>query len=239
MNIISIETGRVTWLFPTEEIVPLGGLDGMAALRAVAERYQFKNFPENPAREEIDKNGLKFSTGMFESADGRFGVGEFALFNDGMVALSNTTEHSSAFLQDVFDFVVAEFGFRRPISPIKKVAVSVVIVEFDHAVSNMLANQSALLSLISGYLNELSDTTHGVEVTRLDFTLNDPAATGALNSRPRFILESRAGTPLLRRRYYSNATMPTRAHLELLSKIEENFMRDLSSPRTSPSLGAV
>jgi len=230
MDIISLETGRVTWLFPTEEILPLGGgLDIMEVIKAVADRYRFKDFPKNPAREEIDKNGLKFSTGVLESKDHRAGIGEFTLFNDGTVAISNTTEYSSAFLEDLFDFVVGEFGFRRPVSPIKKVTVSIVIVEFERAVANMLAKQSGLLSLIGGYLNEPLNTAYGIEVTRLDFTLNDPAATGALNTRPRFVLESRQGTPLSRRRYYSNAAMHTSAHLELLRKIEETFMSDPSS----------
>ncbi len=222
MDVISIETGRATWLLPVEEIVPLGGLDGMAVMRAVAERYEFKSFPQNPVREEIDKNGVKFSTGIFEADGKRTGIGEFTLYNDGLVAVSNTTEHSSAFLEDLFEFVVREFQFRQPISPIKKIYVSIVTVEFGHAVANMLAKQIALLSLIGSYLNAPQKTSHEVAVTRLDFALDDNSA--AANARPKLILESRLTVPLTRRRYYSNAAMHTKDHLELLSRIEEQFM---------------
>lgn len=60
MEIVSFDTGRVTWLFPTEEFIPLGGADGMFIIHKIAERYEFRNPPGNPTREEIDKNGLKF-----------------------------------------------------------------------------------------------------------------------------------------------------------------------------------
>lgn len=119
-------------------------------------------------KEEIDKNGLKFSTGIFESDGRRAGIGEFALYSDGIIVNSNTTEHSSAFLNDLFEYVIEEFQFRRPISPIKKIYVSIVTVEFDNAITNMLANQAGLLSLIGGFLNAPQKTSHEVEVTRLD-----------------------------------------------------------------------
>lgn len=223
MEIVSLDTGRVTWLFPTEEFVPLGGADGVAIIRQVAERYQFRNFPENPNREELDKSGLKFSGGVFEFRDRRAAVTEFVLYNDGIVAVSNTTEHSAAFLDDVFDFVIREFQFRLPISPIKKVYVSTVTIEFGHSVANILANQAALTSLIGSYLNAPLGTSHGVAVTRLDFSLDDSTVTS--NARPKLILESRAAVPLSRRRYYSNAALHTKDHLELLGKLEETFMR--------------
>jgi hypothetical protein len=227
MEIVSIETGRATWLFPTEEIVPLGGLDVMTVIKGVSERYEFKNFPQNPVREEIDKNGLKFSTGVFESRGKRAGIGEFALYSDGIIAVSNTTEHSAAFLEDLLEYVVRDFRFRIPISPIKKIYVSIVTVEFENAIANMLAHQSALLSLIGGYLNASQNTSHGVEVTRLDFALDDAAVP--TNSRPKLILEARLTVPSARRRYYSNAALHTDDHLELLSRIEESFMRPAAS----------
>lgn len=223
MEVVSFDTGRATWLFPTEEFVPLGGADAMAIIQKVADRYQFRNSPENPNREEVDKNGLKFSTGIFEFQGRRTGIGEFILYNDGIVAVSNTTEHALAFLDDLIEFVIGEFQFRRPISPIKKVYVSVLTVEFESSMANMFANHTALTSLVGTYLNAPQHTSHGVEVTRLDFSLDD--STVASNARPKLIIESRATVPLARRRYFSNAAMHTKAHVELLSQIEGTFMR--------------
>jgi hypothetical protein len=222
MEIVSIESGRATWLFPTEEFVPLGGTDGVAIIQKVVERYEFKNFPQNPTREDVEKNGLRFGTGIFENSGKRAAIGEFALYNDGLVAVSNTTEHSNAFLNDIVEFVINEFQFRPPISPIKKIFVSVLTVEFDNAVSSILANQAALLSLVGSYLNAPQSTSYSVEITRLDLALADATLTS--NARPKLILEARQSVPLARRRYYSNAAMHTKDHLELLSRIEETFM---------------
>jgi hypothetical protein len=223
MEVVSFDTGRVTWLFPTEEFVPLGGTDGILVIQQVAERYEFKKFPENPTREEVDKNGLRFGTGIFETGGKRLAIAEFVLYNDGIVAVSNTTERSEDFLNDIVDFSIREFQFRQPISPIKKVSTSIITVEFENSVANMFANQAALTSLIGNYLNAPLGTSHDVAVTRLEFSLNDSAVSP--NARPKLILESRATVPLDRRRYYSNAALHTQVHLELLGKLEETFMR--------------
>lgn len=223
MDIISIDTGRTTWLFPTEEFVPLGGTDGLSIIYKVAERYQFKNFPQQPTREDVEKNGLRFAAGIFETNGKKATINEFALYNDGLVAVANTTEHSNSFLEDIVEFAISEFQFRRPISPIKKIYVSTVTVEFEHSIGSMLAKQTALLSLVGGYLNATQGTSHNTEITRLDFALDDsPVAT---NSRPRLIIEARATVPLARKRFYCNAAMHTTALLELLSQIERTFMR--------------
>lgn len=222
MEIVSFDSGRVTWLFPTEEFVPLGGADGMSITRKIAERYEFRNPPENPTREEIDKHGLKFSAGIFQFEGKRATIGEFVLYNDGIVAVSNTTERSTAFLDDVVEFSIREFQFRRPVSPIKKVFVSIVTVEFDNSVVGLFAKQAAVTSLVADYLNAPLGTSHGVAVTRLDFSLDDSGLP--LSARPKLILEARASVPLARNRYYSNAAVQTKDHLELLSKIEEAFI---------------
>jgi hypothetical protein len=222
MQVVSIDSGRVTWLFPTEEFVPLGGTDGLGIIQNVAERYQFRVFPQNPTREEIDRNGLKFATGTFEADGKRSGIAEFVLYNDGIVAVSNTTEHSDAFLDDITKFVIDNFEFRYPISPIRKVFVSILTVEFEVAIAKILAQQSALLSLIGDYLNAPLNTTHGVEITRLDFALDDP--TRASNVGPKLIIEARQTVPLARKRYISNAAVTTKTHLELLRRIEEMFV---------------
>jgi hypothetical protein len=227
MKVVSIDVGRATWLFPTEEFAPLGGADGISVIQKVADRYQFKTFPENPNKEEVEKNGLKFSSGIIEFGNQRVAIGEFILYSDGIVAVSNETERSAAFLKDVTEYAIRELNFREPISPIKKIYASIVTVEFENSVANVLASQAALTTLIAGYLNAQQGTSCPVEVTRLDFSLNDP--TAASNLRPKLLLESRLNIPLDRRRYHSNATMHTKEHLELLSKIEETFMNPSTS----------
>jgi hypothetical protein len=224
MELISLDTGRSTWLFPTEEFLPLAGPDGMSLIQRVVDRYSFKMFPEKPIREDIDKNGLKFGLGSFAFEDITVGITDFIAYNDGIVAVSNTTERAAAFLEDVMRFLIDEQGFRHPVSTIKKVNVSILTVELAESVNTLFAHQAKLFSLIGEYLNAPLGSTHPAEVSRLDISLDD-STTGAQGSRPKLILEARQTVPLSRRRYYSNAAMHTKTHLELLGKIEETFMR--------------
>lgn len=45
MNLVSLETGRTTWLFPVEEILPLGGADGPRITAAITSKYKFTHPP--------------------------------------------------------------------------------------------------------------------------------------------------------------------------------------------------
>jgi hypothetical protein len=233
MEILSLESGRATWLFPTEEFAPLGGTDEMAIIQAVVDRYKFTTYPEKPNREEISKSGLKFQTGAFEFEGKRSGIAEFGFYSDGLVALSNTTEHSNAFLEDIIEFAKANFDFRSPRSEIKKVFVSTVIVEFEKSIAHLLTQHAALLSLVGDYLNAPQKTSHDIEVMRLDLALDD--STVASSGRPRLILEARGTVPLGRKRYYSNAAIHTNSHIQMLTRIEGMFTGPLTSEPSRPS----
>jgi hypothetical protein len=222
MKIISIDNGRTTWLLPAEEFMPLGGGDGKAVIKDVAERYSFSHAPVNPTREEIEKSGLKFSAGQMHFEGENVTIGEFTAYNDGIVANSVTTERATAFLEDIFGYLIDRFGFREPVSPIKKINVSTVIVEFDETVSAMLAKQKAITDIVAAHLNEPQGTSDKVELYRLDFVLDNSPLEKPTNL-PRLILEARATVPISQRRYYSNAAVHTKSHLKMLEEIEAVF----------------
>jgi hypothetical protein len=167
MKIISIDSGRTTWLFPAEEFMPIPGGDGKAIIQKITDRYSFSHPPLNPTREEIDKNGLKFMSGQFPFEGEKANIGEFAVYNDGLVAVANTTESGTAFLEELFTYLIKEFQFRQPVSPIKKVNVSTVIVEFDEALNSMLADQEAIMDIVAVHLNAPLNTSDKVELSRL------------------------------------------------------------------------
>ena len=65
MKIVAFEAGRVTSLFPFEEVVPLGGTTDLDVVEKIKSRYQFVKGPELTT-DEVSKNGYKFETGKFE-----------------------------------------------------------------------------------------------------------------------------------------------------------------------------
>jgi hypothetical protein len=214
-----LDSGRTTWLFPVEEILPLGGSDGSALIERVANRYQFANFPEKIVAEEVAKNGIKFTLGKFESEGHTVNVGEFAIFEDGIVAISNTTERSEAFLRDVYTFLRTEAGFREITSKVKKINLSVVVVELNESLSVLMEGRGSIMNTVGHHLNAIENTQDNIEVGRIDFVLNRKADPKSQNL-PRLTIERRSGSAFEQRRFYSSAPLTTQEHLVVLEQID-------------------
>lgn len=224
MKIVSLETGRTTWLFPVEEILPLGGSDGPAVIAAIASRYSFTHPPANPTRDEIEKNGLKFAGGQIVRDGNIANIAEFSIFNDGIVAVSTTTENAEAFLDDIYAFLVSEFAFRMITSDVKTVRLSVVVVDFETSLNAFLSTRKEEVKLIGQHLNSVEDTNLPVELARVDFMLNKDPEFRPQNI-PRLTLEKRANTQFSQCRYFSSAPIPTAKHLEILEQIDRGLVK--------------
>jgi hypothetical protein len=227
MNLISLESGRTTWLFPVEEIIPLGGADGPKIIAAISSRYKFAHPPANPAREDIDKNGLKFAGGQMLHEGKLANIAEFVVFNDGIIAVSSSTELAESFLQDIFAFLVSEFEFRAISSDVKKVHISTVVVEFNTSLNQFVQGHTAEMAVIGKHLNSIDNTDFSVEVNRLDFVLNKDPEFRPPNI-PRLTIEKRAQTQFSQHRYFSSAPIDTAKHLEILERIDRGLRKSKS-----------
>jgi hypothetical protein len=227
MNIVSLETGRTTWLFPVEEIIPLGGADGPKIIAAISSKYKFTHQPANPTREDIDKNGLKFAGGQMIRKGKIVNIAEFTVFNDGIVSVSTSTENAEAFLQEIYAFLVSEFAFREITSAVKKVNLSTVVVDFGASLNHLVQARNAEMDLIGKNLNSIDDTDFPIELARIDFALNKDPEFRPPNI-PRMTIEKRANTPFSQHRYYSSAPIHTATHLEILERIERGLLKGKS-----------
>jgi hypothetical protein len=224
MNIVSYENGRSTWLFPVEEILPLGGSDGQAIVAAISSKYKFLHPPANPTREDIEKNGLKFASGRMVGDDYSANILEFIVFNDGIVAASTSTEHAEAFLKDIYTFLVSEFSFRAITSNVKKVLLSTVVVDFETSLTRLVQGHKAEKELVRKHLNAGDDTNFPLELSRIDFALNKDPEFRPPNI-PRLVIEKRANTQFSQHRYFSSAPIHTARHLEILEKFERGMLK--------------
>jgi hypothetical protein len=227
MNMVALESGRTTWLFPVEEIIPLGGADGPKIIAAISSRYKFTHPPANPTREDIDKNGLKFAGGQMLHEGKLANIGEFVVFSDGIVAISSSTELAESFLQDIFGFLISEFDFREISSDVKRVHISTVVVEFDTSLNQFVQGHTAETAVIGKHLNSIDSTDFPVEVMRVDFALNmDPEFRPP--NIPRLTIEKRAHTQFSQHRYFSSAPIDTAKHLEILERIDRGLRKSKS-----------
>jgi hypothetical protein len=221
VRLIAVETGRATWLFPLEEIAPLEPLDRGQLTAALVERYGFKVFPaSNATAEEINKNGAKFQNGFFSFNGKRANVAELAVFNDGIVVNSNSTESASAFIEDLINFVRSNFRFRDFTSRVSRILVSQVVVEFDTRLAALVPLFEKIVALINKETDQLYETPASMDFGRIDF-LFDKEKANVDHAAPRFLIERRAGVPFSQERYYCSASMHSDSHLRILKEIEK------------------
>ena len=221
MRVISLESGRVTLLFPFEETVPLGGVDGPVVVNAITEKYNFARPPDlSVPREELNKNGIKFENGRIDFEGGRVNIGSFTVYSDGIVVEANTTERASAFLDELIPWLRSKFGFRDFTTPTKQYFLSQIVVEFDRPIAKLISGYEKMATAINSELSQIYGQIQGpMDFARLDFEF-DRATTGLQTPIPRFILERRAGVSFAQERYFAGAPMQTSRHIAVLESIE-------------------
>jgi len=221
MRVIAYEVARLTLLFPLEEIVPLDGADGKAITAAIGAKYSFSRLPDvSVSREEMNKSGLKFETGLFEVKGKPQNILALAVYNDGVnidVSVSDTAE---AFLDDLLQFLRVTFGFREFTSHPRMHFWSQLVVEFDRNVAKLINGYEKIAESVWGKVAiHYGESLPTCQFGRLDFRW-DPSNAATLEPTPRFVIERRTGVPFERERYFCGASMRTRDHEEVLEMVE-------------------
>lgn len=224
MKIVAFDAGRVTLLAPLEEFIPLGGVDGRDIVQKLAERYRFLRPPNLTAtREELDKNGLTFENGLFMFNGMQLPIVAFSAFNDGLVVLSQDTERSEAFLDDVIVWLRSEFNFRAFASEAKRYFSSQLVVEFECPLGGLIAAYDTISTAIASALEPIYKAKPKMRFARLDFEAEKTPETPI--AIPRFMIERRAGASFESERYFCGAPMRTTDHVAVLQAIERACLR--------------
>jgi hypothetical protein len=233
MKVITFDNARTTWLFPLEEFAPSSGPNPPSIVNAIAERYKFTQKPDITTREDMDKKGLVFGIGQFTVNGTTAMVNDFAVYNDGIVAICRTTELGEAFLNDVFRWVVDEFGFRK-VNNNRRLYNSTVVVEFEQSPARLVAGYEHLIEFINARAKTVMSKPAKLQFSRLDFEMDKHELADGQVAVPKFILERRGGIDFSQERYFSAATMRTGDHIAVLTEIER-LAATLSTGSQRPS----
>lgn len=220
MKVISFDNARATWLFPLEEFAPASGANPPSVLDAIAERYNFSQKPTVTTREDMDKKGLLFGVGSFSVEGNPAMINDFAIYNDGIAAVSRTTELAEAFLDDVFKWVVELFGFRQ-VDNSRRLYSSTIVVEFEHSPAQLITGHERLIELLNTRTKTVMSKPASLQFSRLDFEMDKRELADGQVALPKFVLERRGGVDFSKERYFSAATMQTADHIEVLNEIEK------------------
>jgi|SRR6185369_4194532 len=216
MKLLNKEGALVTQLFRAEEITPEGGVFIPELLAALSERYNFITLPD-PA-DAIRGAGLKFSHGQL-SKEQKINIISLQIFNDGIVVECRDTEACDIVLDDAIAYIKEKFKFREPAHIAPRKYVSVVVVNFDNDISNLLKGFSKIKRLLESSLVESNAISADIHVGRLTL-LADPALHPE-HTNTEFVLEQRVNRPFSENSFFSKAALSSQLHLKLLQQIDD------------------
>lgn len=224
MELVGTELGRVIILFTPEEGRPTQGIHQKSFVEETVKRYAFSVDGEQImgailGRKSVEP-GLIFKDGKFSFGKTSAVVQEFAVYSDGISVSAFDTDAARAFVDDLYDWLRAEFGFRGFSRDLTYLYSSQVVVKFSREFSGfteVFANAARALregmgDIYSGKIDDPSITRFGIGW--------DPKAAPDLFGRSEFIIERRLNVPFAEGHFYSRASLPTQAHLKLLQKLE-------------------
>lgn len=213
MQLISIESSRVILLFVA------GRADGTPylpdAAAALVERYRFV---ERPTKiEELTGERIHFGRGAFSGRQ----IEAFDIFSDGVIAEGKMpTEVLDEFLNDVIEWMEPTFGFKKiETHDISRTYDSNIIVQTDAKLLACIDAMSDLLKALSSSLHKANGMNHKFQSAGFSLAV-DGADIAGLKPSP-FRVERRAEIAFSKNLYFSAAPLPTKAHVEVLSRLEK------------------
>lgn len=213
MRIISFSAGSVVALFPLEAFVPLTGPNERGLLEDIDKRYHFGVKPNlSISRDELEKTGLIFDNGTYQTSSGVITIARFSVHNDGIVVRAPKTDDAESFFSDVKEWLINECGFRSVNE--KRLYLSEIVVEFEKRLDNALKD----FETISKIVTDAIDPIRGVVSSSFyGFSLQFETNSG---NTPRFSMERRIGSEVERECYYCSAPLTTQKHLKVLEELE-------------------
>ncbi|MPY74887.1 MAG: hypothetical protein GEU87_11540 [Alphaproteobacteria bacterium] len=209
-------------LFPSEEIRPQNGLYIPRSAKAVQQRYGFVSTPDfSRPLEELDREGYKFAHGQFEHDGKEILIGEFGFFSDGISVTCLDTALSDLVWNDLLAWAQNTLGMRAFIREPRRYYRSQVVVEFDQKLAGLVANFAAIATIVQNAMTETVAHRQPIDLFSIAFGMDVTKIPG-LTPVP-FTLERKVGAPFEFERFFSQASLPTRVHIEALRAIEASL----------------
>lgn len=213
MRLLAVNLARVSWWGRILDF-NIEGINYFPLItNFLVQTYNFKTFPD-PEKAPPGGVGWEFKFGNFK-IDGKPPLAlSLTLYSDSFMAdtVSNT-DHSDAFLLDMFTNLSKTFKFRDYNEVIrKKTYVSQVYVSIDKSLQTLNPKLSEISKFLS---NNTKQTDSFFDFGGMSFWSDPEKSTIGP-----FTFERAATVPFSENRYFSMAPLPTNQHVELLNKLE-------------------
>ena len=220
MELVSVATARVAWLFDIAELNPRGKSIFPEILEWLEEEYHFEKAPKS-ATDLDDSKALSFSRGTFQVQEEIFVDVELKIFSDGLVAHTwSSTRNSEAFLDNILKSAADEFNLTyKPEIVRRKICLSELNVRSSKELIGINPKLAQIAEKVSELLPKnikLAYEFAGLAVWPIQGVSNTSIAP--------FRFERKLNTSPDEHKFYSTAPLHTDEHLELLDWFEKQFM---------------
>lgn len=214
MKVVTYTSASLIALFPLAEFAPLISLNERKLNKSIGDRYSFGVIPDAaPSQAELAENGLVYESGVHETPEGDVTIARVSAHHDGVVIRASTTQQADAFFDDLQEWLIREWGFRRvPITPLY---LSDIVVDFDKPMSNMINKFDEMINIISRNMNK------NRQVKSINFQELSVGFETAEGFTPKFSIEHRVGSKPEDGKFFCTAPMETDKHVEALTQIEQ------------------
>jgi hypothetical protein len=212
MNVLYVGLARTIWLFDFASLNPTG-MSLKRVVEEIAKRYQFAQAPKNELDFD-DQRSLAFKSGTFVGQRKVPLLINSNIYSDGLVGDTlSSTDESTEFLNNLAKWLSDTYGLTVP----KERRVNYLSqIDFRSEVS--LINLNRRLEALAANLENLAKSagTH-YEVGSIQLWTDDIGKPGSLAPVK---IERKISAPFSANHYFSQAPLPTSAHVELLNEFE-------------------
>ena len=214
MKVLYVTTARTIWLFDFAAINPTG-LSLRRVIAGITERYKFAKAPKNEL--DIEENHLPFRSGVFTGKRGVPILIQLSIYGDGFVGdCMSSTDESSEFLVDLVSWLKSDHGLTVP-QPNEVNHLSQIDFQSDMSLTALNPFFPSLAKALDGF-----EKRRRYEVGSIQFWTEEAGKVGTVAA---VRIERKIGAPFSSNHYFSQAPLPTAAHLELIGGFEKELMK--------------
>ena len=221
MRVVNFDTGQILYLLPIDEVRPLSGFFLPDLLQAVRDRYQFMQGVTDIG--EALKTGAKFQNGRIHDGEKTIFIKGLEIHSDGLLITTYQTDDTEVVFNDLSSMLATSFGFRNPISEIRKRYFSVVIVDFAVPLETLVNGFAEIQGAFSDRLSRDGGIVSTPMLSR--FAIGADPKTLPQFVTAQLVIERRDQASYAMNRYFVSAQLKTASLTSLLEEIENDLVR--------------
>lgn len=220
MEITAIPIARLIAILEITDLDPQGKVNYPELFSAIVSRYKFHKYPQKPEEFELQK-GAVFEAGKWAKGT----VEKLTIFGGGFVVETrSSTDDSEAFLHDLLAWAKEQFDIRYSQETLNRRGyVNQIVFRSDVPLLKLLSDSlSSLADKVSQAVGAREKHPLDYELTQFWIHYDQTIRKVPLAA---FTIQRRIETPFSENKYFSEAPLPTKQHIQFLEELENDVRK--------------